>query len=181
MSDAEAETAADEHDHDHDHDHDHEPTEAEIALARERIDRLSASLDAIPLDELDRYLSRAGLDIRKSIAARLSLRLDPRFLKGGMGRLVRARMRKLGPQGRVELAAELTAPVDAQTAEYLGDDYESPTDEQLDGLVDHLIGSYPASLVRTYLAVTAAAQAEVAPTLDRMLGDDTRLAAAGTE
>lgn len=174
MSDAGAGTH--DHEHDDDHDHGHEPTEAEIELARARIACLSESLDAISLDALDRHLSRAGLGVRKAVAGRLSLRLDPRFLKGGIGRLVRARMRKLAPQGRLELAADLTAPIDEQTQAFLGDDYEAPSEEQIDGLVDHLLESFDPALVRTYVAVTAAAQAEVAPLLDRMLAEDSRLA-----
>lgn len=173
-------SGAHDHDHDdgdHDHDHsDHEPTEAEIALARARVQQLSDALEAISLEELDAHLAKAGLTVRKAVAAKLALRLDPRFLKGGIGRLVRARIRKLHPHARVEMAAELTAPLDAETVEFLGESYEEPAAEQIEALVDHLVATFPVSLVRTYLAVTAAAQATVAPQLDGLLRDDPRLA-----
>lgn len=172
-------SGAPDHDHDHgDHDHgDHQPTEEEIALARARVERLSDALEAISLEELDAHLAKAGLTVRKAVAAKLALRLDPRFLKGGIGRLVRARIRKLHPHARVELAAELTAPLDVVTAEHLGEaSYENPSEEQIEGLVDHLVERFPVSLVRTYLGVTAAAQAAAAPQLDRLLIEDPRLA-----
>ena len=184
MSDTESAAAEgdtqDDNDHDHDHgEHDHEPTEAEVALARARVERLSATLDAIPLSDLDAYLKRAGLQVRNAVAGRLALRLDPKFLKGGIGRLVRARIRKLPAHAKLELAADLTAPIDTATSEFLGDSYESPSAEQLDALVAQLVESFPASIVRSYLSVTAAAQAEAAEELDRMLEDDPRLALAG--
>ena len=114
--------------------------------------------------------------MRNALTQRLNVRLDPKFVKGGVGRLIRTRLRGLSPTKQVEMAAELTAGIDHESAEFLGDEsFEMPSREDLDRLVDHLLTAHRAVMVRTYIACTAAADAPVAAELDRLL-DDPRLA-----
>lgn len=171
-----------EHDHEHDencdHDHDHEddyvPSSPEVLA--ERRARLAETLEAISIDDLNVHLRDAPGEVRNALTQRLNVRLDPKFVKGGVGRLIRTRLRSLSPTKQVEMAAELTAGIDHDAAQFLGEEsFEMPSREELDRLVDHLLGSHRAVMVRTYIACTAAADAPVADELDKLL-EDPRLA-----
>ena len=170
------------HDHDHDHDgHDHEehddyvPSSPEVLA--ERRERLSETLNAITLDDLNAHLHAAPEQVRGALMNRLSVRLDPKFIKGGAGRLIRTKIRGLSPSKQVEMAAELTAGLDHESSEFLGEEsFELPSREDLDRLVGHLLASHRPVIVRTYLACTAAADAPVAEELDKILLDDARVA-----
>ncbi len=172
-----------EHEHDHDencdHDHGHEeddyvPSAPEVIA--ERRARLSATLEAITIEDLNVHLRDAPPEVRNALTQRLNVRLDPKFVKGGVGRLVRTRLRSLSPSKQVEMAAELTAGIDAQAAEFLGEEsFAMPSRDELSRLVDHLLPTHSVVMVRTYVACTAAADAPVAGELDLLL-EDSRLA-----
>ncbi len=174
-----------EHDHEHDencdHDHAHEdddyvPSSPEVIATRRA--RLTETLEAISLEDLNAFLRDAPVEVRNALQQRLNLRLDPKFVKGGIGRLIRTRLRSLSPTKQVEMAAELTAGIDHDSAEFLGEaSFEMPSREELESLVGHLLETHRAVMVRTYIACTAAADAPVADELDRLL-DDPRLALA---
>lgn len=174
-----------EHDHEHDEDcdHDHDAAEEYVSdtspeLLAERRERLSTTLDAITVEELNSHLRSAPPQVRDALTKRLSVRLDPRFVKGGVGRLVRTRMRSLAPAKQVEMAAELTAGLDQESSEFLGEEaFALPTIDDLHRLVEHLLKRHSPVMVRTYLACTAAADAPVAAELDDLLVNDARLAA----
>jgi hypothetical protein len=172
-----------EHEHDdncdHDDAHDHGHGDAEYVsdtspeLAAQRLARLNETLAALTVEDLNAHLQRSPEQVRSALTQRLSVRLDPRFIKGGVGRLVRTKIRGLSPTKQVEMAAELTAGLDHESAELLGDEvFEMPTREDLDRLVDHLLESHPRVIVRVYVACTAAADAPVAGELDKLLEDD---------
>ena len=172
-----------EHGHDHDHDddcdHDHDveyvsdTSPEQLAVRRAR---LTETLDALTIEDLNGHLQRAPDQVRSALTQRLAVRLDPRFIKGGVGRLVRTKIRGLSPTKQIEMAAELTAGLDHEAAEFLGEEtFEMPTREDLDRLVDHLLETHPVVIVRAYIACTAAADAPVAAELDKLL-DDSRLA-----
>lgn len=170
-----------EHEHEHgddcDHDDGYEPSSPEVLA--ERRDRLSDTLNALTLDDLNAHLLSAPDQVRAALTNRLSVRLDPKFVKGGMGRLIRTKIRGLSPTRQVEMAAELTAGLDHESSEFLGEQsFEMPTREELDRLVDHLLSTHRPVIVRTYLACTAAADAPVAGELDDILRDDPRVALA---
>lgn len=167
------------HTHDENCEHDHEEDDfvasSPEVLAQRRM-RLSETLEAITLEDLNDFLRDAPAEVRNALTQRLNVRLDPKFVKGGVSRLIRTRLRSLSPTKQVEMAAELTAGIDHDSAEFLGDEsFEMPTREDLDRLVDHLLTAHRAVMVRTYIACTAAADAPVADELDRLL-DDPRLA-----
>jgi hypothetical protein len=170
---------AHEHDENCDHDHAHEeddyvPSSPEVLA--ERRARLTETLEAITLDDINAFLRDAPGEVRSALTQRLNVRLDPKFVKGGIGRLIRTRLRSLSPTKQVEMAAELTAGIDHDSAQFLGEEaFEMPSREDLDRLVDHLLTSHRVVMVRTYLACTAAADAPVAGELDRLL-EDPRLA-----
>lgn len=161
------------------HDHaadDRPPVDPEVAAARRA--RLAAALDAITVEDLNAHLKTAPVQVRQALMKRLSVRLDPKFIKGGIARLIRTRLRTLSPDKQVEMAAELTAAIDQEAADFLGEEaFEQPTAEDLDRLVTHLIASHRPVMIRTYLACTAAAEAPVADELDRLLASDPRVAA----
>jgi hypothetical protein len=175
-----------EHDHEHDHvhgddcDHDHDeddyvPSSPEVLA--ERRDRLAATLEAITLEDLNEHLKAAPPQVRNALTQRLNVRLDPKFVKGGVGKLIRTRLRSLSPTKQVEMAAELTAGLDHESSEFLGEEaFNLPSAEDLSRLVDHLLQSHRPVIVRTYLACTAAADAPVADELDKLLVDDPRIA-----
>ena len=174
-----------EHKHDENCDHDHGPDEQEeyvsdsspevVAVRRAR---LSATLNALTIEDLNAHLQSAPDQVRSALTQRLAVRLDPRFIKGGVGRLIRTKIRGLSPTKQIEMAAELTAGLDHQSAEFLGEEtFEMPSREDLDRLVDHLLESHRPVIVRAYIACTAAADAPVAADLDDLL-DDPRLALA---
>lgn len=161
-------------DHDHDHDDDYVPSSPEVLA--ERRARLTETLEAISLEDLNAHLRDAPQEVRGALTQRLNVRLDPKFVKGGVGRLIRTRLRSLSPTKQVEMAAELTAGIDHDSAQFLGEEsFEMPSREDLDRLVDHLLATHRPVMVRTYIACTAAADAPVADELDRLL-DDPRLA-----
>lgn len=158
------------HDHDHDHEDDYVPSSPEVLA--ERRARLTETLDAISVDDLNAHLRDAPGEVRTALTQRLSVRLDPKFVKGGVGRLVRTRLRSLSPTKQIEMAAELTAGIDHESAQFLGEEaFEMPSREDLDRLVDHLLITHRPVMVRTYIACTAAADAPVADELDRLLAD----------
>jgi hypothetical protein len=169
-----------EHDHDHDEDCEHEdddyvPSSPEVMA--ERRDRLAATLEAITLDDLNEHLKAAPPQVRHALTQRLNVRLDPKFVKGGVGKLIRTRLRSLSPTKQVEMAAELTAGIDQESSEFLGEEaFNLPSAEDLSRLVDHLLERHAAVMVRTYFACTAAADAPVAAELDVLLTGDARLA-----
>lgn len=168
----------DEHVHgdDCDHAHDEYVSDTSPELLAERRARLSATIDAITVEDLNAHLRAAPAQVRDALTQRLSVRLDPKFVKGGVGRLVRTRMRGLSPSKQVEMAAELTAGLDHESSEFLGDEvFELPTAADLDRLIDHLLERHRPVIVRAYLACTAAADAPVAGELDGFLVSDPRL------
>ena len=159
--------------HEHEHDDDYVPSSPEVLA--ERRARLTETLEAITLEDLNVFLRDAPAEVRNALTKRLNVRLDPKFVKGGVGRLIRTRLRSLSPTKQVEMAAELTAGIDHDSAQFLGDEvFEMPGRDDLDRLVDHLLTSHLPVMVRTYIACTAAADAPVADELDRLL-DDPRL------
>ena len=169
------------HDHDHDHDHEHEvdddwePSSPEVLA--ERRERLTATLDAISLDDLNAHLQSAPPQVRNALTQRLNVRLDPKFIKGGMGKLIRTRLRSLSPTKQVEMAAELTAGIDHESSEFLGEEaFNLPSADDLSRLIDHLLERHRPVMVRTYFACTSAADAPVADELDTLLQNDPRIA-----
>jgi hypothetical protein len=174
-----------EHDHEHgedcDHEHDHEehddyvPSSPEVLA--ERRDRLSVTLEAISLEDLNAHLQAAPAQVRNALTQRLNVRLDPKFVKGGVGKLIRTRLRSLSPTKQVEMAAELTAGLDHESSEFLGEEtFNMPTADDLSRLIDHLLERHRAVMVRTYFACTSAADAPVADELDAFLLNDARIA-----
>jgi len=173
-----------EHDHEHDencdHDHDHEeddyvPSSPEVLA--ERRERLAATLEAITLDDLNEHLKAAPPQVRNALTQRLNVRLDPKFVKGGVGKLIRTRLRSLSPTKQVEMAAELTAGLDHESSEFLGEEtFNMPSADDLSRLVDHLLERHRPVMVRTYFACTSAADAPVAAELDALLTSDARIA-----
>lgn len=173
-----------EHDHEHgedcDHDHEHDeddyvPSSPEVLA--ERRDRLAETLEAITLDDLNQHLKDAPPQVRHALTQRLNVRLDPKFVKGGVGKLIRTRLRSLSPTKQVEMAAELTAGLDHESSEFLGEEaFNLPSADDLSRLLDHLLERHRPVIVRTYFACTAAADAPVAGELDALLTDDPRLA-----
>jgi hypothetical protein len=162
-------------DHDHEHDDDYEPSSPEVLA--ERRDRLSSTLDAITLDDLNAHLQSAPPQVRNALTQRLNVRLDPKFVKGGIGKLIRTRLRSLSPTKQVEMAAELTAGLDHESSEFLGEDsFNMPTADDLSRLIDHLLERHRPVMVRTYFACTSAADAPVAGELDALLLNDPRIA-----
>lgn len=166
-------------DHEHgDHDHDDEdyvPSSPEVLA--ERRDRLSNTLEAITLDDLNEHLKAAPPQVRNALTQRLNVRLDPKFVKGGVGKLIRTRLRSLSPTKQVEIAAELTAGLDHESSEFLGEEtFNMPSADDLSRLVDHLLETHRPVIVRTYLACTSAADAPVAAEIDALLSGDARLA-----
>jgi hypothetical protein len=169
-----------EHEHEHgedcDHEHDEYVSDTSPELLAERRERLSATIEAITVDDLNAHLRASPPQVRDALTQRLSVRLDPKFVKGGVGRLVRTRMRGLSPSKQVEMASELTAGLDHESSEFLGEEaFELPSAEDLSRLVDHLLERHRPVMVRTYLACTAAADAPVAGELDNLLVNDQRL------
>lgn len=163
------------HEHaDHDHDEDYVPSSPEVLA--ERRDRLAATLDAITLEDLNEHLKAAPPQVRSALTQRLNMRLDPKFVKGGMGKLIRTRLRSLSPTKQVEMAAELTAGLDHESSEFLGEEtFNLPSADDLNRLLDHLLATHSTVIVRTYFACTAAADAPVAAELDALLKSDPRL------
>lgn len=168
-------------DHEHDAPHDHEGDDGDEGRVRveaspERLARLDAELAALTVDDLDAGMRALPGDQRRTLVQRVGIRLDPRFLKGGMGKLVRGRIARLDARGRLELAGDLTTGLERDAMELLGEEsFESPSADDIERLVDHLGGKWPLPLVRTYLACTAAAGAAVAEQLDELLEGDPRL------
>lgn len=163
-------------DHEH-HEHDEDdwvPSSPEVLA--ERRDRLSATLEAITLDDLNEHLKAAPPQVRNALTQRLNVRLDPKFVKGGVGKLIRTRLRSLSPSKQVEMAAELTAGLDHESSEFLGEEtFNLPSAEDLNRLLDHLLERHRPVMVRTYFACTSAADAPVAAELDTILTSDPRI------
>ncbi|MEY2419246.1 MAG: hypothetical protein QOG90_1926 [Actinomycetota bacterium] len=166
---------SDECEHDEHDEDDYVPSSPEVLA--ERRDRLSATLEAITLDDLNEHLKSAPPQVRNALTQRLNVRLDPKFVKGGVGKLIRTRLRSLSPTKQVEMAAELTAGLDHEASEFLGEEtFNLPSADDLSRLLDHLLERHRTVIVRTYFACTAAADAPVAGDLDALLTSDDRLA-----
>ncbi|HUR76629.1 MAG TPA: hypothetical protein VMZ22_01680 [Acidimicrobiales bacterium] len=170
-------------DHDHDLDDglddglDYVPSSPEVLA--DRRSRLTATLEAISLEDLNAHLQTAPPQVRHALTQRLNVRLDPKFVKGGIGKLIRTRLRNLSPTKQVEMAAELTAGLDHDSSEFLGEAFNLPSTQDLSRLVDHLLEKHQPVMVRTYFACTAAADAPVASELDALLLHDPRLSVPG--
>lgn len=171
---------ADDHTHDgddHEH-HDADPTEAssQPAADPERLARLDRELAALSVADLDTGMRALAVEQRRALAQRVGIKLDPRFMKGGMGKLIKGRIGRVGTRGRLEVAGDLTMGLERDGMELLGEEsFESPSSEDIERLVEHLSAKWPIPLVRTYLACTAAAEAPVAAQLDELLETDPRL------
>src|SRR5689334_15328732 len=167
------------HDHEHDEDDDYVPSSPEVLA--ERRARLAETLEAITLDDLNEHLKAAPPQVRHALTQRLNVRLDPKFVKGGVGKLIRTRLRSLSPTKQVEMAAELTAGLDHESSEFLGEEtFNMPTADDLSRLLDHLLERHRPVMVRTYFACTSAADAPVAGELDALLLNDPRIAVPAT-
>jgi hypothetical protein len=159
----------------HDDEDDYVASSPEVLA--DRRDRLAATLEAITLDDLNEHLRAAPPQVRNALTQRLNVRLDPKFVKGGVGKLIRTRLRSLSPSKQVEMAAELTAGLDHESSEFLGEEtFNLPSADDLSRLLDHLLERHRTVIVRTYFACTAAADAPVATELDALLTSDPRLA-----
>ncbi len=169
-----------EHDDNCEHDHGENASDTPPEMQAERQTRLTETLNALTIQDLNSHLQKAPDQVRSALTQRLAVRLDPKFIKGGVGRLIRTRIRGLSPSKQIEMAAELTAGLDHESAEFLGEEsFEMPTRDDLDRLVDHLLETHAPVIVRAYIACTAAADAPVAAELDSLMSDD-RLALTGS-
>src|SRR3989442_777496 len=50
-----------------------------------RRERFNVALDGLTPQDLNAYLRRVPIDVSRSVMARLPIKLDPRFVKGGVG------------------------------------------------------------------------------------------------
>lgn len=168
------------HDENCEHDHEEHVSDTTPEVLAERRTRLTETLHALTVEDLNAHLRNAPDQVRSALTQRLAVRLDPRFIKGGVGRLIRTKIRGLSPTKQIEMAAELTAGLDHESADFLGEQtFEMPSPADLDRLVDHLLKTHPPVIVRAYIACTAAADAPAAVALDNLLADP-RLALAAT-
>jgi len=160
----------DEGDDDHDHDDvDHEHHEADKAL----VAALKADLAALTAADLDLLLATGDMEYRTEVMRTLKAKLNPRFLRTGMGRMLRPRVARLADKLPAETADLLLLPPLSPVVEaLLGDRYDDPSPADVAEVGAALGERFGPRITRAYLldvavsdAPAAAAAAEVAATV----------------
>ncbi len=157
----------DDHDHDGDVDHEHhEPDKALVAA-------LKADLVALTAADLDLLLATGDMEYRTEVMRTLKVKLNPRFLRTGMGRMLRPQVARLADKLPAETADLLLLPPLSPVVEaLLGDRYDDPSPADVAEVGAALVERFGPRITRAYLldvavaaAPAAAAAAEVAATV----------------
>lgn len=151
---------------DHDgHEH-HEPDKALVAA-------LKADLAALTTADLDLLLATGDMAYRTEVMRVLKAKLNPRFLRTGMGRLLRPQVQRLADKMPAETADLLLLPPLSPVVEaHLGDRYDDPSAADVAEVAALLTERFGPRITRAYLldvavsdAPAAAVAADVAATV----------------
>lgn len=156
-------------DHDHDGDVDHEHHEPDRAL----VAALKADLAALTAADLDLLLATGDMGYRTEVMRTLKVKLNPRFLRTGMGRMLRPQVARLADKLPAETADLLLLPPLSPVVEaLLGDRYDDPSPADVAEVGAALVERFGPRITHAYLldvavsdAPAAAAAAEVAATV----------------
>ncbi len=149
----------DDHDHDGDVDHEHhEPDKALVAA-------LKADLVALTAADLDLLLATGDMEYRTEVMRTLKVKLNPRFLRTGMGRMLRPQVARLADRLPVETAdLLLLAPLSPVVEELLGDRFDDPSRADVDEVAAALVERFGPRITRAYLLDVAVSEAPAAST-----------------
>ena len=150
------------------------------APSPEAVIRRAARLDeAVRLcgpADLDALLRLVPVKARQLVVRGLGVQADPRYIPGGVGRLVVGAVHALGPGRRGECLAQLCSGLALRGHQVLGADrFADPSAEDLALLLDTLLEEVPAGAVRLLFAQQVVQGCRAADLIEA-LGDDPRLA-----
>lgn len=156
----------------------------EEALARtsagEAIADLRMRLEVLTAGDIDLLAKVSGPQWRDGVGRVTKIRLDPRFVKAGYGRLVLRPLRRIGASSPLDVAELLLLPALSPRAErVLGERFDNPSPEDVAELVQALLGEFPARIVACYLASAIAGEAPGAAAIAEVLAGDERLSPPG--
>ncbi len=145
------------HADDHDHAH-HEPDKALLAALR-------ADLAALTPADLDLLLATGDMAYRSEVMRTLKVKLNPRFLRTGMGRMLRAQVARLADRLPVETAdLLLLRPLSPVVEELLGDRFDDPSAADVAEVSTALVVRFGPRITRAYLLDVAVSEAPAAAT-----------------
>jgi len=126
--------------------------------------------------DLDALLRLVPVKARQLVVRNLGVQADPRYIPGGVGRLVVGAVHALGPGRRNQCLAQLCSGLALRGQQVLGADrFADPSAEDLALLLDTLLEEVPAGAVRLLFAQQAVDGCRAADLIEA-LGDDPRLA-----
>jgi hypothetical protein len=156
-----AETGDDASDADASSDHDHGHREPDKALMA----ALRADLAALTAADLDLLLASGDMGYRTEVMRTLKVKLNPRFLRTGMGRMLRPQVARLADRLPVETAdLLLLAPLSPVVEELLGDRFDDPSRADVDEVAAALVERFGPRITRAYLLDVAVSEAPAAST-----------------
>lgn len=127
-----------------------ESPETAIEIAAEDVERFDAALQALALEDIAALAARLDVDKTREINKLLDIRVDPRFVRGGIERLLKATLGSATGSRKVEAIRLLSFPVLDAAITALGDSRENPTEQEMRELVVPLIeefGEAPTALL----------------------------------
>lgn len=155
-------------------------TRVENALAREIGESATAALKQRLLqlgpDDISLLAKTSGPQWRSGVARVTKLRLDPRYVRSGYGRLVLPALQRLASASPLEVGELLFLPAMNPRAErLLGQAFDEPSAEQVRALVAALLAEFSAPLVASYLLTVIVGGAPAAAVVKGVLDEDERL------
>lgn len=143
------------HDDDGDHRH-HEPDKALLAA-------LTSDLTALTAADLDLLLATGDMEYRTEVMRTLKVKLNPRFLRTGMGRMLRPQVARLADRLPVESADLLLLPPLSPVVEaLLGDRFDDPSAADVAEVAAALVERFGPRITRAYLLDVAVSEAPAA-------------------
>jgi tetratricopeptide (TPR) repeat protein len=145
-------------------------SEAALAIREAKtVDQASAQKLARCLDEhKQRALQRA-----------LHLNVQPRFVRGGLGRLIADQLPGMQPARRNAVLAVFLHPILDKAQGLLGADFANPTGDQLEQILPQLVDAFAVALVRLMLAFVVDSDMPAAESAQTLLNKSPRLRLAG--
>lgn len=150
---SDADAAGDHDDHGH-----HEPDKALMAALR-------ADLAALTAADLDLLLASGDMGYRTEVMRTLKVKLNPRFLRAGMGRMLRPQVARLADRLPAETAdLLLLPPLNPVVEKLLGDRFDDPSAADVAEVAAALIERFGPRIARAYLLDVAVSEAPAAGT-----------------
>lgn len=133
--------------------------------------RLTAALDALSADDIDVVLAAGGVEAADGLVRILGVRLNPRFVRSGLGRAVIGPFRSRATQIPGPLADVLLLPAVVPVAEaHLGDSFDDPSLDQVLDVTTVIAERFSGRVADAFVCLVAASSAPAAAHAADVLG-----------